>query len=260
MPFPEVQRVIYRRNPLDQVVCQLRFPPILRIESDIPADFQDIVRVDFPNFSETLGVLIEVPKELKGKVPLDLFAPPNIKNYEFSSEDGQWKVNLTRTFVALTANKYERWEEFKDKLVGPLNALIDVYSPIYFSRVGLRYINVIKRSELGLDGVDWSELLEPYVMGILGVPEVGDRVEGFESNYQVRLSDEESIVRIVTGFVVDPDMSERYYRIDNDFFNVTKIDINVAMEKLDYFNQRGSRLFRWCITDRLHEAMEPELL
>jgi len=32
MPFPEVKRVIYEHNPLDKVICQLRFPPILRIE------------------------------------------------------------------------------------------------------------------------------------------------------------------------------------------------------------------------------------
>ena len=66
MPFPEVERVIYARNPLDQVVCQLRFPPILKIDAEIPAGFQDRVREDYPNFSETSGWQLEVPAMAAG--------------------------------------------------------------------------------------------------------------------------------------------------------------------------------------------------
>ncbi|MCH7755956.1 TIGR04255 family protein, partial [candidate division KSB1 bacterium] len=52
MPFPEVKRVIYKKNPLDRVICQLRFSPILKIDAEIPAEFQDMIRADFPNYSE----------------------------------------------------------------------------------------------------------------------------------------------------------------------------------------------------------------
>jgi hypothetical protein len=46
--FPDSARVIYGKAPLTGVVCQLRFPPILRIESAPPADFQDRIREQFP--------------------------------------------------------------------------------------------------------------------------------------------------------------------------------------------------------------------
>ena len=52
MPFPEAERVVYRQNPLDRVVCQLKFPPILKIEREIPVEFQDRIRKDFPGFYE----------------------------------------------------------------------------------------------------------------------------------------------------------------------------------------------------------------
>src|SRR6266852_706318 len=48
-PFPEFTRVIYQRNPLVEVVCQLRFSPILRIDTDPPAEFQDRIRSAFPS-------------------------------------------------------------------------------------------------------------------------------------------------------------------------------------------------------------------
>lgn len=262
MPFPEVKRVIYKKNPLDQVICQLRFPPILKIDADIPAEFQDSVRKDFPNYSEKTELRIEPSPGIKGKIPPELLSQvlqsTSTKNYEFSSEDGQWKINLTRTFIALTANKYERWEKFKEKLEIPLRALTEIYSPVHFSRIGLRYIDVIQRSALGLEGVSWTELLKPYILGVLGAPEISDHVQDSECKYEIGLSDRESIVRMVTKLVECTDSGEMCYMIDSDFFNTKKTPINHTMDKLDHFNRRASRLIQWCITDRLHKSMGPQ--
>jgi uncharacterized protein (TIGR04255 family) len=262
MPFPEVKRILYGRNPLDQVICQLRFPPILRIDAEIPASFQDGVRGFFSNFSEVSEWNIDLP-ELKGPIPPDILRQAlqsvGNKNYEFSSEDGQWKINLTRTFVALTAKKYERWEQFKERLEIPLRTLIDVYAPEYLSRIGLRYIDIIKRSALDLDGVNWNELLQPYILGITGSA-VGDQVTSFESKYELNLSDKVSIVRIITKFVKVVDTDEVCYMIDSDFHNTHKTGIDSVFEKLDYLNTRASRLIQWAVTEKLHRAMEPREL
>src|SRR5947209_5365304 len=43
-------KTLYRRSPLLEVIVQLCFPPILRIEAEKPAAFQDLVRSDFPYF------------------------------------------------------------------------------------------------------------------------------------------------------------------------------------------------------------------
>jgi len=40
--------------------------------------------------------------------------------------------------------------------------------------------------------------------------------------------------------------------------NNSKIGINKAIEKLDYFNKNATNLIRWCIKERLHKAMEPK--
>src|SRR5512133_4231716 len=104
MPFPKVKRVIYRHNPLDQVICQIRFPPILKIDAQIPSEFQDRVRKHFPSYSESLQWDVEVPAGAVsqsvvqlGQVPQSLvpvemlqqvLKPSGIKNYEFTSEDG----------------------------------------------------------------------------------------------------------------------------------------------------------------------------
>jgi len=263
MPFPEVKRVIYKKNPLDKVICQLRFPPILKIDSDIPAEFQDRIRKDFPNFSEQMEVKIEVPQGIKMEIPLELvkkaMQTSGIKNYQFSSENEEWQVNLTRTFIALSAKKYQRWEEFKEKFTIPMRALIDIYAPAYFSRIGLRYVDVMRRSKLGLNDVSWKDLLQPYVLGIMSAPIVGESVQFFDNKYDIIMSDGESKVKVVMKFVESSDNNgEKCYMIDSDFYNANKTDINEANVKLDYFNKRATRLIQWCITRRLHLAMEPE--
>jgi len=264
MPFPEVKRVLYGRNPLDEVICQLRFPPILRIDAEIPAAFQEKVRTFFSSCSETGQWNIEIPSEVQLPIAPDIvrqaLQSSGVKNYEFSSEDGVWKINLTRTFVALTSKKYERWEKFKEKLEIPFQALIGVYSPEYFSRIGLRYVDIIRRSVMELDGVPWNELLQPYILGIAGSPNVGDSVVNFESKYELNLSDAASIVRMITKFVKAVDKDEICFMIDSDFHNTQKQPVESVFDKLDYLNSRASRLIQWAITEKLHKAMEPREL
>jgi uncharacterized protein (TIGR04255 family) len=103
MVFPKAPRVIYKKNPLDRVICQLRFPPILRIDTGIPAQFQERIRKEFPDFCEKEELIL--PQQIRQEFPVELLGrimPSQTKNYEFSSENAVWKVNLTRTFIALS--------------------------------------------------------------------------------------------------------------------------------------------------------------
>jgi len=277
MPFPEAQRVRYGKPPLDQVVCQFRFPAILRIDSVIPVDFQERVRRDFPLFTEKSeqrlvrlsvavagGIEGQIAPEIESQIPSDVqrdvVQVSGNKNYEFISEDEKWKVNLTRTFVALSTQDYERWEGFKKQLDIPFKALTEVYSPNFLSRVGLRYVDIIKRSNMGLSNVSWDELLQPYVAGPLGSAQVASNLKSTESRYEVQLSDGESLVRVITRFVEAKGDGEVCFMIDSDFHTIGRMSVSDVMTKLDYFNLRASRLFQWSITPRLHQAMEPELL
>ena len=262
MLFPEVKRVIYKKNPLDRVICQLRFPPILRIDVEPPVEFQDHVRKELPNYSEKIELTMKVPSIVQDQIPHELLNEPphttNTKNHEFSSEDEQWKINLTRTFIALSTNKYETWKDFKQKLEIPLRTLINVYSPSHFSRIGLRYRDVIQRSILGLDDANWTDLLQPQILGVLVDSEIGRAVQNLESVYEISLPDGEGTVRLSTQLTRDRNRGEVCYVIDSDFFKGKKTSTDDVIGKLDDFNQHASRLFQWCITERLHKSMEPE--
>ena len=52
--FSDRERYLYRKRQLVEVICQLRFPTILSISAREPADFQEAIRGDFPQYKRLL--------------------------------------------------------------------------------------------------------------------------------------------------------------------------------------------------------------
>jgi len=259
MPFLETPRVLYNKNPLEEVICQVRFPPILRIASELPAAFQERIRQQYPLFQEgrTIEQELPLPAELGKRLGLEI---GSVVVYEFASADGAQTVALSRDALALTSRRYERWESFWMQLATPLQALQEEYAPAFFTRVGLRYINVVRRGALGLSGVSWSQLIKPYLVGVLALPEMEPHVEQDLQQSLIRLQGARGQVRINNGLARDAVGSEEPYIIDSDFFIDERTETKDAGDTLAGFNRKAGNLFRWCIEDRLHEAMEPQPL
>ena len=172
MLFPESDRVIYRHNPLAEVICQLRYPRILRIERDVPSDFQEQIRAEYPTVNE-VPAFPPIPPEVLSLAGIDAGAFAR-RAFDFLSPDGIWKISLASEFLALTSTKYSRWEDFRKRLESITGILVDTYQIPRFERVGLRYRDLIRRSDLGVDGQPWSTLLRRELLGELVA-------EGFES-------------------------------------------------------------------------------
>jgi uncharacterized protein (TIGR04255 family) len=246
------------------VICQIKFLPILRIVSEIPAEFQEKIRNEYPNYKEIFDAIIKIPEELRGQIPIDVFqnmvSGPEKKKYEFSSENKGWVVSLTSHFISLDTKNYHRWEEFKDQLLPPVEALIELYSPTYFTRIGLRYRNVIQKSVLGLEDRKWSDLLKPHIAGVLFDDEISGSVKNTMSQTDIGLDDGLSTVSIQHQYVIHKETDEIGFLIDSDFYCEEKTKTDEVINKLDYFHEMSTRLFRWAITDLLHEALEPRVI
>jgi uncharacterized protein (TIGR04255 family) len=262
MPFPSYNRVIYTKNPLDKVICQLRFPTILRIETEIPAQFQELIRDAYPGYNEKSEIIFNKTYEIEQIAALNIFQdiqkPIITKNHEFVSDDGKCVINLNKNFLAISTTKYEMWETFLENILLPFNALIKIYSPKYFTRIGLRYIDIFQRSKLGLKDDNWENLLQPYILGLLASP-IGSEVRNFENNYEISLHDSESFVKIATRLVELPNSieNEKCFVVDSDFFNFFKTDPPDVDKKLDFLHSRASNLIQWIIKEKLHFAMNP---
>lgn len=260
--FSNEPRCIYRKNQLGEVICQLRFPQILSIETKVPADFQDAIRAAFPGYSCRKETPAPKLMGAPGNMRLEPQQPGN--NYQFTSEDGIWRVNLTSTFISLACSRYTCWEDFAKKLDMPLAAFIKLYRPAYFERVGLRYLNFVSRKDLGLEGMSFRELFHSPYLGLLADEEIA---ENTASRYTV---DAELAIRggcrlklhAGPGLVKRNDSQDKEVRFifDQDLFMPGKVAVNLSAGALETLHSQADSIFRGAITDTLHEAMEPDMI
>ena len=253
MPFPVAERTIYRQNPLAEVICQLRFPTILRIEEGEPAAlFQEAIRANYPLYEEIPVAGVPIPPQLQHLIAIQ---SGQIERH-FSSADQVWMVSLNRNFLALSCRTYTRWERFREHLGATRAAFEQVYAPAFYSRLGLRYRNVIRRSRYNLAGVPWAELLRPHIAAEFSSPDVVNDIQKTAHQISFGLERFAGVVQVRHGLTENE--GEVCYTIDGDFFTTQRTELENVPDVLDFFNEHTRRLFHWCITPRLHEAMEPE--
>lgn len=255
MAFPNPERVVYENNPIEEVICQLRFPIILKIDANPVVDFQERIRHQYPLYEEEKPQILGIPGDIAkllagGGVEIAGSKPAR----RFISADRNWTVSLARDFMAVSTKSYSRWEVFEGHLQRATDALESLYEPIFYSRVGLRYRNRIRRSSLRLEGISWSDLLKPQIAAELS-SDIAASVVDAKHVLAVRL--DRGQVTIRHGLTDVGDEEETTYSIDNDFFVETQTERANVRDIVRDFNQQARNTFRWCITDRLHEAMVP---
>ena len=261
MPFPQTKRQAYKKNPIQEVICQVRFPTILDISANPPAGFQNLVRQNYPLFEQgrsgPMGIPKGVPEEISKLVesltPTTLAAP----EYRFSTADKDRTIAFSQDFLAFTSNKYDRWENFLAGFQFAEAAFKETYGPAFYSRVGLRYIDVVDRGELGLDAYNWGELFNPEFAGLLGANSIGEAVEEARAQVLLRLGEGSNLVRINHGFAKRASDGYIVYSIDADFFTSNRTEIDHVGETLNIFNRCAGHFFRWAISDKLRDALEP---
>lgn len=165
MSFPVVEHKKFRQVPIAKVICQLRFPPILSIESKQPAEFQEYIRDEFPNYrSQTNQEIIQIGNNAFPMVQ------PQIGfsvEHEFSSANGKTIISLAKTFISFTTSEYQGWDKLISIISKGIKALQSCYRPAFYTRIGLRYINQFNARTV--DGnCDWNLLFKPMIIGYLG--------------------------------------------------------------------------------------------
>ena len=248
--FSQEPRCIYHRNQLGEVICQLRFPEILTINTTAPAEFQEAIRADYPVYS-----VRKEPVLLKPGVP----APQPGMNYQFATADGTWRVNLTSRFISLACSRYTRWEDFAASLDKPLAAFIRIYRPAYFERVGLRYLNFISRRALELNHTPFHMLLSPVYLGLLGDSETTAIRTTVDADVAIKAGCRAKI-HAGPGVIRRPGQAdnEPKFILDFDLYMPGKLALNLSAGALHTLHAQAYPLFRGAITETLHEAMEPQ--
>ena len=131
--FPPAPRVLYRKAPLVQVTCQLRFPALLRLESDLPADFQELIRGYFPLLERQTQ--IPLPLQLPPEVAEAFRAQAGLSGWRFLTEDKKTTLALSSDLLAFRYHELHNMAGFFGPMAsGVLGARIYLRSKLFFTR------------------------------------------------------------------------------------------------------------------------------
>lgn len=252
------KRVVYKKNPLFEVLCQVRFSEILKLVDGQPFEFHSEIANEYPLVERFEGY--ELQAISNGIMQQSQSGPKKVTQTSFSDFENAWTVSCTSSYLSLTARKYTRWEDFEQRLNNCLSKFVDKYSPGAVTRVGLRYRNIIQLETLALEnGIqDSSELISPQVRGLLGNAMFNnENFEQAQSSYQVKIDEMTAILNF--GLILDA-TNKKGFLIDADFSSTGQFTPQVKLihEKLTHFHSFSGPVFRACISERLHELLEPE--
>ena len=255
MTFPHSDRVVYAEDTLAEVACQLNFPPILAIGNEDPVALQEQLRDRYPYYdTEEVGA----PPQLAGLLARLPGQPPIATKHRFTSADGDRSVIIGPRVIAISDKKYEEWPTFRTEIQRVRDAIEEIYHPPFYTRVGLRYQDVIDGERIAPD-TPWRELINPQLIGPLGAPDetIRTSVREIASNVRITLDGaEDSFVHLNHGLAQNvEEPTKRVYLIDADYFTERQIEKESVNELLGYFNLEAGNLFRWAISDTARAAL-----
>lgn len=251
----QLKRVRYENSPLVEVVFQLRFPTILSINSTQPVDFQERIRERYPYFEDQLEEFgdVVVNPQLKAA---SMRKTGESKNYAFISADNMTKINLTPSFIAISSMAYTQWEDFQKHIQFIIPIFKEIYHPAFYTRVGLRYIDVITRSKLDLEERNWTDLIQPHVLGMV-TEEHECGVKSYLSETEYETKDPDVLSKAHFEFVHVNDQPELSLLIDCDYYVMGITRLEDMMQKAEKLHASSSQFIQTAIKSELHLAMKP---
>jgi uncharacterized protein (TIGR04255 family) len=247
--FPEVDDIPLGRPPLREVICQVRFPPVLLIAKQMPTDLQECLRKEYPNLAVERPVQIATDNPL-AEAPLDARPPV----FRFRSRDEKSMVSLSTGFYTVSTQAYTHWAAFAVELERATQAVRETYDITYATRIGLRYINVVSDEHAEGATLGMYDLLRPELTALL-------RTAPFRSPSlaltQVKTSEGEDQLTFRYGLGECEGFSQLAFVLDFDLYAQGELDFEGLLERCDRYHSTIYRAFRWCLSDTGFAAFEP---
>ncbi len=147
------QSVKLPRSPLIFVLAQVRFSPVLKMESYVP-DIQEYMRHhEFPKYRVETIQNIMIGTETKTEVT---------KRWIFDDTDSCRQVILTTDALTFQTTAYDTFDGFVSNFTAVTQPLADYAEVESIEQIGLRYVDLLTP----IDGISTGELLRPGLRGV----------------------------------------------------------------------------------------------
>jgi uncharacterized protein (TIGR04255 family) len=234
----------YKKNFVKKAVVEIRFPILMELgHPSPPASFVKGIRKLFPNHN--------------GANQLNLGRVGDIDNstvHVFRSANNRMKVSLRTSMISIeTEGAYGGFEKLREALYLVVHALMPVIETDFFTRIGLRYINVIECKAEPWDGWICPDLVAPLAHGkFKGV---------FEYSGRLCFSDENIGCLFNHGIKFDDENlapeSMPHYALDIDVFQDVVEFVNWE-RSLEDLHVRANNVFEWAIDSKTREELSSD--
>jgi uncharacterized protein (TIGR04255 family) len=259
MALKKVRSHRFKNSPLRLVVCQLRFPLLLRIAvADLVAEFHDSISTEYPDAARE--------KQFSFELSAEGVAPKGAAEvlFRFSDRDSAWSVVLGESQLTLECRKYTDHSELLSRFERLLKAAVDVFDIKRRSRLGLRYVNEFRQSGYATMQ-EWGKLLNKDFAGF-STSAFPEPVSRTFHEMQVDRPDATFVIRhgLLHGTTVPPQASTSaetgpFYLLDLDHFIVedAPLDVPTILATLRDWEAHSFSFFSWTLTETLRAALEP---
>jgi uncharacterized protein (TIGR04255 family) len=262
MDFPLAPDIVYPRNTLMSVLCDIRFPKILKINHSQPHELQDILRgKGYAEFSST----VSLSPDFSNAVPFspEMFSAnmTQVNTFHFFSREHGWRVSLSSEQIALTCSRsYQDHVEFKERLTEILRTFSGIYQPSEFRRIGLRYQNIVNSTSLpSLESVALHEVIPPKIFPELVAP-FSSSIKGIEKIMQLERDDLKAQVIYfygeMAGVFEGKNFNELSYGIDIDCFIEQKLEVNNVLSHYDSLRNKVRDIFDYSISPVIRNGLQ----
>ena len=236
--LPEVERKSFNKNFLHSVVIEFRFPTLLEIAENLPAELQKQARPIFPHYNRA-HVANLTPHGSDHEVA-----------HEFVSKSKKERLRLNQSSLSITFYDYKSYESFKEVVLSALSIFVPYLETNFFTRVGLRYINNINTPNIRTEMSEWiNKPLVGYIsdgsiqrLNELKMEVGGDVDEISKFHFRCGLipksSDKDPIPSDKVTFLLDYD----YYTED--------VEVDDAEKLMDKYHDINLKFFWWSLGEK----------
>ncbi|MBU0512467.1 MAG: TIGR04255 family protein [Chloroflexi bacterium] len=249
--FPSKPEMQLSKAPVDEVICQVRFPLIFRINKEEPSEFQEEIRSEFPKVEIEQGYLFPFPSPGGREVSEEVQTK---KTYRFRTMDEKTAVSLSSDFYALLTTQYTHWNDFSKHLKKVDDAIKKIYKPAYGTRIGLRFVNRITSNNTGLQTS--TEILQLINSELTAYFQNECWTDPLEMESRLLLSDGDARLNLRTRHGKEKE-GPPFFILDFDYFEEGELSLSNLVERCDAYHDVIYRAFRWCIPDESLNVFEP---
>lgn len=232
----------YKRNFLRQAVCEFRFPTLMELGSGRPpAAFVSAIRKEYPHMEQANELMLSMGTNSPSQ---------SVSSHIFRSAKLNWTVSLKESSFSVETTSYTTFAQMKERVSRVIDAAAKIIDSDFFTRIGLRYINVIDSVHDPVDGWVNPQLVAPLQSGALrGVQEYAGKIHvaaedgGCLLQHGIHLKVQAGNKGLIPEYTLDIDA----------FRNV--VALNEALDALDGAHAQAFSMFDWAIGEAAREYL-----